>query len=257
MLELNPFYTFPFSKQRHNRLWHPDSDCDHPDCQQDDAPCCVNSETVDHVTPEPSNPRVTVRSEPTAHSSPISLDLDPSHPQNYHYYFRHLSDSALDSDPSTQIHAPPLVDVDRAYIEVADVERDALLDDETLEGREALPLSHFGVPGEGTAAQTCSRGAEPLEELRLRLEFSTVEEEDEEEAQKEQAEMEALAEGVKRGDGNDSEEMSHEKGTDLASLNHLCNENSNNNNHLTTQQNLTVSISHDCITAPLQIICVT
>ncbi len=149
------------------------------------------------------------------------------------------------------------MDVDRAYIEVADVERDALLDDETFEGREALPLSHIGVPGEGTAAQTCSRGAEPLEELRLRLEFSTVEEEDEEEAQKEQAEMEALAEGVKRGDGNDSEEMSHEKGTDLASLNHLCNENSNNNNHLTTQQNLTVSISHDCITAPLQIICVT
>uniref|UniRef100_A0A672P2R2 Protein phosphatase Slingshot homolog 1 n=1 Tax=Sinocyclocheilus grahami TaxID=75366 RepID=A0A672P2R2_SINGR len=109
------------------------------------------------------------------------LDLDPSHPQNYHYYFRHLPDSALDSDPSTPIHAPPLVDVDRVYIEVADVEQDALLNDETFEGREGLPLPHFGVPGEGTAAQTCSRGAEPLEELRLRLEFSTVEEEDEEE----------------------------------------------------------------------------
>uniref|UniRef100_A0A8C1T0P2 Protein phosphatase Slingshot homolog 1 n=1 Tax=Cyprinus carpio TaxID=7962 RepID=A0A8C1T0P2_CYPCA len=243
------------SKQRHNRLWHPDSDCDHPDCQQAAAPCCVNSETADHVTPESTNPRVTVCCEPTAHSSPISLDLDPSHPQNYHYYFRRLSDSALDSDPSTPIHAPPLVNVDRVYIEVADVEQDALLDDETLEGREGLPVPHFGAPGEGTAAQTCSRGAEPLEELRLRLEFSTVEEEDEEEAQKEQAEMEALAEGAKRGDGNDSEELSHDKGIDLASLNHLCNENSNNNNHLKTQQILTVSISHDCITALLRVIC--
>lgn len=128
------------------------------------------------------------------------------------------------------------------------MEQDALLDDETFEGRDGLHLPHFGVPEEGTAAQTCSRGAEPLEELRLRLEFSTVEEEDEEEAQKEQAEMEALAEGAKRGDGNeggrkDSEELSNEKGIDLASLNHLCNENSNNNNHLRTQQNLTVSFS--------------
>uniref|UniRef100_A0A9J7WVD5 Protein phosphatase Slingshot homolog 1 n=1 Tax=Cyprinus carpio carpio TaxID=630221 RepID=A0A9J7WVD5_CYPCA len=234
------------SKQRHNRLWHPDSDCDHPDCQQAAAPCCVNSETVDHVTPDPTNPRVTVCCEPTAHSSPISLDLDPGHPQNYHYYFRRLSDSALDSEPSTPIHAPPLGDVDRVYIEVADVEQDALLDDETFEGHKGLPLSHFGVSEEGTAAQTCSRGAEPLEELRLRLEFSTVEEEDEEEAQKEQAEMEALAEGAKKGDGNDrgrqdSEELSNETGIELANLNHLCNENSNNNNQLRTQQNLTES----------------
>ncbi|CAM4544725.1 unnamed protein product [Leuciscus chuanchicus] len=234
------------SKQRHNRLWRPDSDCDHPDCEQAASPCCVNAETVDDVTPDPTNPRVTVCCEPTAHSSPISLDLDPGHPQNYHYYFRRLSDSALDSNPSTPVHAPPLVDVDRVFIEVADVEKDALLDDETIEGRDGLHLPHFGVPEEGTTARTCSRGAEPLEELRLRLEFSTVEEEDEEEAQKEQAEMEALAEGAKRGDGNeggrkDSEELSNEKGIDLASLNHLCNENSNNNNHLRTQQKLTES----------------
>ncbi|XP_026117261.1 protein phosphatase Slingshot homolog 1-like isoform X1 [Carassius auratus] len=228
------------SKQRHNRLWHPDSDCDHPDCQQAAAPCCVNSETVDHVTPDPTNPRVTVCCEPNAHSSPISLDLDPGHPQNNHYYFHCLSDSALDSEPSTPIHAPPLLDVDRVYIEVADVEQDALLDDETFEGCKGLPLPHFSVSGEGTAAETCSRGAEPLEELRLRLEFSTVEEEDEEVAQKEQAEMEALAEGAKRGDGNDkgrrdSEDLSNETAIDLASPNHLCNENSNNNNHLLTE----------------------
>ncbi|XP_051551808.1 protein phosphatase Slingshot homolog 1-like isoform X2 [Myxocyprinus asiaticus] len=230
------------SKQRHNRLWHPDSECDPPDCQQSAAPCCVNAEVVGHITPNPTNPTVTVCCEPAAHSSRISLDLDPAHPQNFHYYFRRLSDSALDSEPSTPIHAPPLVDVDRVYIEVADVEKDALLDDETFEGREGFPRPHFGVPVEGTAAQTCSRGAEPLEELRLRLEFSTVEEEDEEEAQKEQEEMEALAEEAKRGDGGGRKEKeANKKGIDLASMNHLCNENSNNNNHLRTQQILTES----------------
>lgn len=219
------------SKQRHNRLWHPDSECDHPDCQQATAPCCLNTDTVTH---NPTSPGITVCCEPTAHSSPLTLDLDPTHPQNYHYYFRRLSDSALDSEPSTPIHAPALVDVNRVYIEVADVEKDALLD-------ENLPIPHFTVPGDGTATQTCSRGAEPLEELRLRLEFSTVEEEDEEEAQKEQEEMEALAEGAKRAGGKETEESSDERGIDLSSLNHMCNENSNNNNHLRTQHNLTES----------------
>ncbi|XP_051515070.1 protein phosphatase Slingshot homolog 1 isoform X2 [Myxocyprinus asiaticus] len=234
------------SKQRHNRLWHPDSECDHLDCQQSAASCCINAEAVDHITPNLTNPTFTVCCEPAVHSYPISLDLDPAHPQNYHYYFRRLSDSALDSEPSTPIYAPPLGDVDRLYIEVADVEEDALLDDETFEGLEGLPLSHFSVPGEGMAAQTCSRGAEPLEELRLRLEFSTVEEEDEEEAQREQEEMAALAEGMKIGDGNgggrkENEEESNEKGIDLASMNHLCNKNSNNNNHIRTQKILTES----------------
>lgn len=211
------FLCLHYSKQRHNRLWHPDSECDHPDCQQAAAPCCSNAEGITH---NPTTPGITVCCEPAAHSSPISLDLDPAHPQNFHYYFRCLSDSALDSEPSTPIHAPPLVDVNRVYIEVADVEKDALLD-------ENLPLPHFAVPGDGTAAQTCSRGAEPLEELRLRLEFSTVQEENEEEAQKEQEEMES--------------KPSDERGIDLASLNHTCNENSNNNNHLRKQHNLTVS----------------
>ncbi|XP_051960681.1 protein phosphatase Slingshot homolog 1 isoform X2 [Xyrauchen texanus] len=234
------------SKQRHNRLWHPDSECDHLDCNQSAASCCINAEAVDHITPNLTNPTFTVCCEPAAHSHPISLDLDPAHPQNYHYYFRRLSDSALDSEPSTPIYAPSLGDVDRLYIEVADVEEDALLDVETSEGLEGLPLSHFSVPGEGTAAQTCSRGAEPLEELRLRLEFSTVEEEDEEEAQREQEDMAAFAEGIKIGDGDgggrkEKEEESNEKGIDLASMNHLCNKNSNNNNHIRTQQILTES----------------
>ncbi|KAG9339551.1 hypothetical protein JZ751_023442 [Albula glossodonta] len=120
----------------------------------------------------------------------IGVEVDPADPPNYNYYFRRLSDSALDSDPSTPVRAPPLLDMDRVFIEIEDVERDALLDDEGFE--RDCPLPHFALPGEGTAAQTCCR-PEPLEELRMRLEFSTVEEEDEEEAQKEEAEMEALA----------------------------------------------------------------
>lgn len=130
---------------------------------------------------------------------------------------------------------PPLLDVNRVYIEIEDVERDALLDDETFE------TPRFTVPaGEGIAAQTCTRGAEPLEELRLRLEFSTVEEEDEEEAKKEQEEMQALAEGERRVREGDVGEGS---GINLGNMNHLCNENSNNNNHLRTQNNLAVSKS--------------
>uniref|UniRef100_A0A8B9HAQ9 Protein phosphatase Slingshot homolog 1 n=1 Tax=Astyanax mexicanus TaxID=7994 RepID=A0A8B9HAQ9_ASTMX len=221
------------SKQRHNRLWRPDAECDHPDCQQAAASCCSDPEGV--------TPGTTPCCEAAAHSSPLALELDPANPQNYNYYFRRLSDSALDSDPSTPVRAPPLLDVDRVFIEIEDVERDALLDDESFEGRDGLPLPRF-APGEGTAAQTCSRGSEPLEELRLRLEFSTVEEEDEEEAQKEQEEMEALAEGGRRaGGGAKEEEECEESGIDLGSINHLCNENSNNNNHLRTRNSLAVS----------------
>ncbi|KAF4074596.1 hypothetical protein AMELA_G00241170 [Ameiurus melas] len=213
------------SKQRHNRLWHPDSECDHPDCQRPAAPCCA----------DPSSPGAGPSCcEAAARSSPLALELDPSHPQNYNYYFRRLSDSALDSEPSTPVRMPPpLLDVDRVYIEIDDVERDALLDDEAFE------TPRFTAPaGEGTAAQTCTRGAEPLEELRLRLEFSTVEEEDEEEAKKEQEEMQALAEGGRRErEGG----VGDESGISLGNMNHLCNENSNNNNHLRTRNNLAES----------------
>ncbi|KAI5625282.1 protein phosphatase Slingshot-like 1 isoform X3 [Silurus asotus] len=209
------------SKQRHNRLWHPDSECDHPDCQRPTAPCCT-----DPLSPG-AGPSCC---EAAAQSSPLALELDPSNPQNFNYYFRRLSDSALDSEPSTPVRMPPpLLDVDRVYIEIEDVERDALLDDEAFE------TPRFAAPaGEGTAAQTCTRGAEPLEELRLRLEFSTVEEEDEEEAKKEQEEMQALAEGGRR----EREGVGEESGIDLGKMNHLCNENSNNNNHLRTQNSL-------------------
>ncbi|XP_026777792.2 protein phosphatase Slingshot homolog 1 isoform X2 [Pangasianodon hypophthalmus] len=114
-----------------------------------------------------------------ARVSPCCWD-EPSHHLNYNYYFRRLSDAALDSEPSTPVRCLPLLPTERVFIEVEDVERDALLEDNSLPVAQLVPLT------EGTAAQT-------LEDMRLRLEFSTVEEEDEEEAQKEEAEMAALA----------------------------------------------------------------
>lgn len=157
----------------------------------------------------------------------VSLDIDPAY---NNYYFRRLSDSALDSEPSTPVRGPPLLGMEKVFIEIEDVERDALLDDETFDGREGLSLSHFGPSAAGTAAQTSSRGPEPLEELRLRLEFSTVEEEDEEEVQKEEAEMEVLMQPDDGGGGGDeAQDVDTEgNGMDLATLN----ENSNNNNRL-------------------------
>lgn len=116
----------------------------------------------------------------------MGLEMEPLDSLNYNYYFRRLSDSALDSEPSTPVRGPPLLGMDRVFIEIEDVERDALLED------EGFPMAHLTLPGGGTAAQTCGR-LDPLEDMRLRLEFSTLEEEDEEEAKKEEAEMAALA----------------------------------------------------------------
>lgn len=167
----------------------------------------------------------------------VSLDIDPAY---NNYYFRRLSDSALDSEPSTPVRGPPLLGMEKVFIEIEDVERDALLDDETFDGREGLSLSHFGPSAAATAAQTSSRGPEPLEELRLRLEFSTVEEEDEEEVQKEEAEMEVLMQPDDGGGGGDeAQDVDTEgNGMDLATLN----ENSNNNNHLNIPQEHVSSI---------------
>ncbi|XP_041742337.1 protein phosphatase Slingshot homolog 1 isoform X1 [Coregonus clupeaformis] len=239
------------SKQRHNKLWRPnrpDPECDLQEGQQ--AQCC-GREDPDNRTPEPGMSPCCEEAlgekgaaRPLSPCRMISLEVDPAY---NNYYFRRLSDSALDSDPSTPVRAPPLLDMERVFIEIEDVERDALLDDEAFGGREGLPLPHFGLAGEGTAAQTCCRGPDPLEELRLRLEFSTVEEEDEEEAQKEEAEMEALAQpggrggSPGRGDGEGEVEMVQEEerekegnGLDLVTLN----QNSNNNNHFNTLSRL-------------------
>ncbi|XP_029102066.1 protein phosphatase Slingshot homolog 1 isoform X2 [Scleropages formosus] len=221
------------SKQRHNKLWRPDPDGELSEGPLASAPCC-GPDDPEEVTPEPGfMPCDEAWGGEGARASPcrgIGLEVDPSDPPNYNYYFRRLSDSALDSDPSTPVRAPPLLDVDRVFIAIEDVERDALLDDGGFEGREC-PLPHFGPPGEGTAAQTCGR-PEPLEELRMRLEFSTVEEEDEEEAQKEEAEMEALARprgGVSDDEGEESA-LGSQPFSLMSQLNRF-NENANNNNN--------------------------
>lgn len=218
--------------------------------QQGLAQCC-GGEEGGHLTPEPGmSPccEEALSDKGAACPSPcrtVSLDIDPAY---NNYYFRRLSDSALDSEPSTPVRGPPLLGMEKVFIEIEDVERDALLDDEAFDGREGLPLPHFGPTAEGTAAQTCSRGPEPLEELRLRLEFSTVEEEDEEEVQKEEAEMEVLMQpddggGGDGGGGEETQDVEVEgdtegNGMDLATLN----ENSNNNNHMSALCNHNVSL---------------
>ncbi|XP_036069456.1 protein phosphatase Slingshot homolog 1 isoform X3 [Oryzias melastigma] len=234
------------SKQRHNKLWQPDTDCEMADSQQGVAQHC-GGEEGEHLTPEPGMfPCCEEELSEKGAACPsqyrtVSLEIDPAY---NNYYFRRLSDSALDSEPSTPVRGPPLLSMEKVFIEIDDVERDALLDDEAFDGNEGLPLSHFGTTAEGTAAQTCGRGAEPLEELRLRLEFSTVEEEDEEDVQKEEAEMEVLMQPDEGGggEGNGSETQYAEAegdaegiGMDLATLN----ENSNNNNNR-------LSIMRDC-----------
>ncbi|KAK2837278.1 hypothetical protein Q5P01_014490 [Channa striata] len=233
------------SKQRHNKLWHPDVDCEMAEGQQGLAQCCAGEDGA-HLTPEPGTSHCSEEALPykgAACPSPcrtVALEIDPAY---NNYYFRRLSDSALDSEPSTPVRGPPLLGMEKVFIEIEDVERDALLDDETFDGREGLALPHFGPTADGTAAQTCSRGPEPLEELRLRLEFSTVQEEDEEEVQKEEAEMEVLMQpddgGGGEGDGGEEtqdvevEGDTEFNGMDLATLN----ENSNNNNHLSAPHN--------------------
>uniref|UniRef100_A0A8C3APZ9 Protein phosphatase Slingshot homolog 1 n=1 Tax=Cyclopterus lumpus TaxID=8103 RepID=A0A8C3APZ9_CYCLU len=118
------------SKQRHNKLWHPDVDCEMAEGQQGLAQCC-GGEEGSHLTPEPG--------------------MSP------------CCEEAL--EPSTPVRGPPLLGMEKVFIEIEDVERDALLDDETFEEGEGLPLPHLGPSAEGTAAQASSRVPEPLEEL--------------------------------------------------------------------------------------------
>nr|XP_040052622.1 protein phosphatase Slingshot homolog 1 isoform X2 [Gasterosteus aculeatus aculeatus] len=234
------------SKQRHNKLWHPDADCEMAEGQQGLAQCC-GGEGGSHLTPEPGMSPCSgeaLSDKGAACASPrtaVALQIDPAY---NNYYFRRLSDSALDSEPSTPVRGPPLIGMEKVFIEIEDVERDALLDDESFNGPEGPSLPQCGPSAEGSAAQTGSRDPEPLEELRLRLEFSTVEEEDEEEVQKEEAEMEVLMQPDDGGGGAgcgreearnvEVEGDPEANGMDLASLN----ENSNNNNHFSTLCNL-------------------
>uniref|UniRef100_A0A8D3D229 Protein phosphatase Slingshot homolog 1 n=1 Tax=Scophthalmus maximus TaxID=52904 RepID=A0A8D3D229_SCOMX len=188
------------SKQRHNKLWHPDADCEMAEGQQGVAQCC-GGEEGGHLTPEPGmSPccEEALSDKGAACPSPcrtVSLEVDP-----------------------------------KVFIEIEDVERDALLDDETCDGHESLPLPHFGPKAEGTAAQTCSRVPEPLEELRLRLEFSTPDD----------------GGGGEGGGGEETQDVEVEgdteaNGMDLATLN----ENSNNNNNNNNNNHLSPSCTHN------------
>uniref|UniRef100_A0AAX7T7F1 Protein phosphatase Slingshot homolog 1 n=1 Tax=Astatotilapia calliptera TaxID=8154 RepID=A0AAX7T7F1_ASTCA len=183
------------SKQRHNKLWHPDGDCEMAEGQQGMAQCC-RGEEGGILTPDPG-------------MSPCCEEA--------------LSDKGA-ACPSP-CRTVPLENDPKVFIEIEDVERDALLDDEAFDGREGLPLPHFGPTAEGTA-------------LRLRLEFSTVEEEEEEDVQKEEAEMEVLMQPDDEGGGETQDVEVEGNGMDLASLN----ENSNNNNHFSTPCNYNVSL---------------
>ncbi|XP_016130726.1 protein phosphatase Slingshot homolog 1-like [Sinocyclocheilus grahami] len=199
------------SKQRHNKLWQPDGDEYSLEGLQ--ASAASGDQTPQFSSLHPDQEQ-TAWGHGGASASPCCGE-EPTDHLNYNYYFRRLSDTALDSEPSTPVRGPPLLGMERVFIEIEDVERDALLDD------EGFPMAHLALPGEGTAAQTCGR-LEPIEDMRLRLEFSTVEEEDEEEAQKEEAEMAALA----RGEETPREDES------LANSNRFNNENANNSNRL-------------------------
>ncbi|KAM6986490.1 protein phosphatase Slingshot homolog 1 [Aplochiton taeniatus] len=212
------------SKQRHNKLWRPEADDETSEELQASGQCC-GLEVPGEETPvlRSSSREREDEAWGGCGASPcraMGLEVEPLDPLNYNYYFRRLSDTALDSEPSTPVRGPPLLGMEQVFIEIEDVERDALLED------EGFPMAQLALPGEGTAAQTCSR-LEPLEDMRLRLEFSTVEEEDEEEAQKEEAEMAALARPSGEADGKKEGEESR---LGLANLN------TNNSNRLAAKR---------------------
>uniref|UniRef100_A0A3B5A6P4 Protein phosphatase Slingshot homolog 1 n=1 Tax=Stegastes partitus TaxID=144197 RepID=A0A3B5A6P4_9TELE len=123
------------SKQRHNKLWRPETDEEGADDLQASGHCTGGEEM------------------------PV---------------LREEAWGGCGASPC-RVRGPPLLGMERVFIEIEDVERDALLED------EGFPMAHLALPGEGTAAQTCGR-LDPLEDMRLRLEFSTLEEEDEEES---------------------------------------------------------------------------
>ncbi|XP_037548219.1 protein phosphatase Slingshot homolog 1 [Nematolebias whitei] len=221
------------SKQRHNKLWRPGADEEGSDDLQACGHCAGGEETP------------VLRDEEGCGASPCrGLVMEPLDSLNYNYYFRRLSDSALDSEPSTPVRGPPLLGMERVFIEIEDVERDALLED------EGFPMAHLALPGEGTAAQTCGR-LDPMEDMRLRLEFSTLEEEDEEEAKKEEAEMAALAQTPGGSNGRKAEkeaERTEESQLGLANLN------TNNSNRLAAKRSCPAAFDDSASTGnPLKV----
>lgn len=203
------------SKQRHNKLWQPDADCEMAEGPTGGSSQPCGGEEGVPLTPElqpegvslDMDPGTSLDVDPAPLCRPsVSLDVDPAY---NHYYFRRLSDSALDSEPSTPSRrGPPLEGLEKVFIQVEDVERDALLDEEDQDHDQDqdIPLNQGGN--------------QALEELRLRLEFSTVEE------QKDEAEMEVLMQpDASSGKGGGDCEESEGNGMDLATLNENCNNN--------------------------------
>ncbi|KAF7667550.1 hypothetical protein LDENG_00057860 [Lucifuga dentata] len=225
------------SKQRHNKLWRPGTD---EEASEASGHCVGGEETP--VLRASSNEEEAWGGCGVSPCRGVGLEMEPLDSLNYNYYFRRLSDSALDSEPSTPVRGPPLLGMERVFIEIEDVERDALLED------ESFPMAHLVLPGEGTAAQTCGR-LDPMEDMRLRLEFSTLEEEDEEEAKKEEAEMAALAQTPGNSDGKKAGEDTERSRLGLANLN------TNNSNRLAAKRSCPATFDHDSATTgnPLKV----
>ncbi|KAK0141987.1 Protein phosphatase Slingshot 1 [Merluccius polli] len=208
------------SKQRHHKRWRSEADPE----TSDDGQASGQGEETPVLTSSSQE-----EEEAWGRSSGMSLEVEPLDPLNYNYYFRRLSDSALESGPSTPVRGPPLLGTERIFIEIEDVERDALLED------EGFPVARPPPPGEGAAtARACGR-LDPMEDIRLRLEFSTLEEEDEEEAQKEEEEMAALARAPRNSGGEEEEEEEEEEGKEEGRLG-LANLNTNNSNRLASKR---------------------
>ncbi|KAK7895283.1 hypothetical protein WMY93_020608 [Mugilogobius chulae] len=193
------------SKQRHNKLWRPETDEESSDDLQASGHTTGGEETPGLRTKRPGG----LWGLPCR----MGLEMEPLDSLNYNYYFRRLSDSALDSEPSTPVRGPPLLGMERVFIEIEDVERDALLED------DGFPMAHLALPGEGTAAQTCGR-LDPLEDMRLRLEGS----------QKGGAEMAALAQTPGNSDGKRDDDRQEDGRLGFANLN------TNNSNRLAAKR---------------------
>lgn len=224
------------SKHRHNKLWRPETDEESSDDLQASGHTTGGEETPGLREDEAWG---------GCGASPcrMGLEMEPLDSLNYNYYFRRLSDSALDSEPSTPVRGPPLLGMERVFIEIEDVERDALLED------DGFPMAHLVLPGEGTAAQTCGR-LDPMEDMRLRLEFSTLEEEDEEEAKKEEAEMAALAQTPGNSDGKRGDESERQAESRLG----FANLNTNNSNRLAAKRSCPAAFDDSASTGnPLKV----
>ncbi|MFT7817833.1 protein phosphatase Slingshot1-like [Arapaima gigas] len=184
------------SKQRHNKLWQHSPDGNVLDGPQSSVQCSSTDgldETILESSSSNSGPAKNTEQEDTA-------DLP-----NCNYYFRRLSDSALDCEH-------PSMGAQNVFIEVEDVERDALLDDGGFGSR----------PGQSGSCR------ESLEELRARLEFSTVEEDNEKNNM-------PVRQG--RSAGN------REKGRVGSCCSSLTAQNSSNNENITTSNRLSTKRS--------------